>query len=69
MKNRGWNAFLSFAIAYVASRIIFAAAGFTYNMFSDPFNLGKLIIDFGVWGVLYTLSYFVLARVLGRRTA
>jgi hypothetical protein len=68
MKNRGWIAFLSFVIAYVASHIIFAAAGFTYNIFSDPFNLGKLVIDFGVWGVLYALSYFVLARVLGPRT-
>ena len=67
MKNRGWIVFLSFVIAYVASRIIFAYAGFTYSLFSEPFDLAKLVVDFGVWGVLYALSYWALARVLGRK--
>ena len=69
MKNRRWIAFLSLVVAYIASRVIFAAAGFTYNIFSDPFDLGKLVVDFGAWVVLYALSYLVFARVFGRKTA
>ena len=69
MKNRGWVAFSAIVIAYVVSRILFAAAGFSYDIFSEPFDLGRLVVDLGVWGVLYVLSYWALARVLGRKTA
>lgn len=69
MKYRGWISFLSLVIAYIGSRVIFAAAGFTYDIFSDPFAPGKLVVDFGVFAVLYALGYLALARVLGRRKA
>ena len=69
VENRGSIAFLSVVIAYVASRIVFAAAGFNYNIFSDPFDLGKLVVDVGVWVVLYALIYSLVSRALGRRTA
>ncbi|MBE0564508.1 MAG: hypothetical protein IH621_01005 [Krumholzibacteria bacterium] len=69
MKTRGWIAFLSFVVAYIASRIGFAAAGFAYNVFSDPFDLGKLVVDFGVWIVLYALSHAVLVRVFGAESS
>ena len=62
--KRSLIAFLAFVIAYVASRVIFAAIGFTYNIFSEPFSVSKLILDFGVWGAVYILSYFVLSRAL-----
>lgn len=69
MKNRGSIVFLSFVVAYIVSRITFAATGFDYDLFSEPFDLGKLLVDFGVWGALYALSYSVLARVLGRESS
>jgi len=67
MKNRGWIAFLSWVVAYVVSRIIFALFDFSYNVFTEPFNIIKFVIDFGVWAAIYAISYFVLARVLGSK--
>lgn len=69
MKNRGWIAFSSVVITYIASRVMFAALDFSYNFMSDPFDLGKLIVDAGAWGVLYVLSYLALTRMLGHKTA
>jgi hypothetical protein len=62
MKSGGWIAPATFVIAWVVSRIAFAAAGFSYNVFSDPFNFGKLIIDLAVFGSLWGLGYYVLSR-------
>jgi hypothetical protein len=47
----------AFIIAYIGSRAIFAAFDFQYAVFSEPLNVGKLIIDFGVFAVLLGESY------------
>ena len=66
MKGRRWIAFSSVVIAYVVSRIAYAVTDFDYDVFSDPFDLGKLVVDVGVWVALYALGYSGLARIVGR---
>lgn len=44
---------LSAIVAYIGSRALFAAFDFNYDVFSDPFNVGKLIIDIGVFLALF----------------
>lgn len=66
--NRGpLPTLLPFLIAYVASRAIFAAFGFHYNVFGDHFDAGKLLIDLGVWTAVYLAAVCGLKRLPGRR--
>jgi len=51
---------LSAIVAYIGSRAIFAASDFHYGVFSDPFNVGKLIIDLGVFLALFYGCYWLL---------
>ncbi len=51
---------LAALVAYIGSRAIFAAFDFNYAVLSDPFNVGKLIIDIGVFVVLFEGCYWLL---------
>jgi hypothetical protein len=51
---------LSVIVAYLGSRAIFAAFDFSYAVFREPFDVGKLIIDFGVFVVLFAGCYWLL---------
>ena len=51
---------LAVLVAYLGSRAIFAAFDFKYAVFSEPFNVGKLIIDFGVFAILLGGCYWLL---------
>ena len=62
------SALLAFVISYIVSRGIFAAAGFRYDIFEEPFSIGKLLIDFGVWCIVYGISYVLLERARGRKS-
>ena len=59
--------FVAFLIAYFGARAIFAAFGFQYRVFHDAFDIGKLIIDFGVYAVLFAGSYWLIGRVKPRK--
>lgn len=58
---------LAFIIAFILSRALFAAVGFQYRVFRDPFNPVKLAIDLGVWIALYLAALWGLNRVFDRR--
>ena len=51
---------LAALVAYIGSRAIFAAFDFNYDVLSDPLNVGKLIIDIGVFVVLFQGCYWLL---------
>jgi hypothetical protein len=57
------KAFLAFLIAYFGSRAVFAAFDFRYAVFHEPFDLGKLAVDFGAFAILFGGSYWLLGRV------
>ena len=50
-------------MAFIASKLIFVAAGFHYRPLKDPFDIVKLVIDVGTWAVLYTLILWLVNRV------
>ena len=54
--------FFAFCIAFAASRMLFAAAGFHYDLLVEPFSPAKLAIDFGVWVAIYMLALRILTR-------
>jgi hypothetical protein len=53
---------LAVAIAYVVSRALFAALGFHYNVFGEPFDLSKFAVDFGVWILVFASTVWLLDR-------
>jgi hypothetical protein len=55
---------LATLVVLAVSRALHAAFGFRYNVFRDPFDLGKLAIDLGVWAMAFTVSAFVLDRII-----
>ena len=55
--------FLAIVLAYVASKAVFALAGFQYRLIGDPFHAGKLAIDFGVFVVLCFGFNWLLGRL------
>ncbi len=55
--------FLTVVLAYAASKVVFALAGFQYRLIGDPFHAGKLAIDFGVWIVFFYGFKWLLGRL------
>jgi hypothetical protein len=55
--------FLACVLAYVASKAVFALAGFQYSPIGDPFHAGKLAIDFGVFVVFCFGFNWLLGRL------
>ena len=51
---------LAVIVAYIGSRAVFAAFDFNYAVFREPFNVGKLIIDLGVFMALFGGCYWLL---------
>jgi len=50
-------------IGYLIARALLAAAGLhRYNMFRDPFDLGKLLIDVALWTALYVGATWLFTR-------
>lgn len=59
-----WSRFVvPFIAAYVGSKLIFNYVGFEYNIFSDPINLYKLFIDFGVFIGIFAVTYWAMNRI------
>ena len=46
----------TFLIAFFGSKGIFYLFSFNYSVFSDTFDIQKLLIDLGVFGVLFYIS-------------
>jgi hypothetical protein len=50
------NFLIPFLIAFFGSKGIFYLFSFNYSVFSDTFDIQKLLIDLGVFGVLFYIS-------------
>jgi hypothetical protein len=62
-RNQYRNFIVAAIIAAVLTNVIFAAVGFRYRWFRDPFDVVKLAIDLATWIVVYTLSLWAVNRV------
>lgn len=47
---------IPFLIAYLGSKLIFSYFNFNYAVFSDPFDLIKLLIDISVFIALFVFG-------------
>ena len=47
------NLLVPFLIAYLGSELVFRFFDFNYDIFNEPFSLAKLLIDIGVFGMLF----------------
>lgn len=57
------QAVIAAIIAYVGANVLAAVFGFDrYNLFTDAFHLGRLLIDLGLWTVLFAGAYWLLTR-------
>lgn len=64
MKNKDRRiGIITFVVSYILVHIIFKLFNFTYNMFSEPFNILKFIIDFGSWMIIWLLVYYILQKM------
>ena len=54
---------LSAVIAYVGSRLLFVLVSFEYDLFSDPFHVGKFAIDLCVFAGCYLIAYWLLGQL------
>lgn len=59
---------LAVLVAYLGSRAIFAAFDFHYDVFREPFDVGKLVIDFGVFAILLVVCYRLFESVGASRS-
>jgi len=57
------NFLIPFLVAYLGSKGIFYYFSFEYSVFSDAFDIQKLLIDLGVFVVLFHLGT-ILAKYL-----
>lgn len=61
MKYNNWALFVALLIGLTTKRIIFSYYDFHYNFIQDPFHLGYLLIDLGVY---FTLCYGALFAIM-----
>ena len=48
-----------FSFAFIGSKVVFRYFDFQYLIFSEPFNLVKLVIDLGVFVLFYFIGLFI----------
>jgi hypothetical protein len=55
---------IPFLIAFIGSKLIFRLFDFNYSLFSDPFDGVKLLIDTGVFFILFVLGTMLSDKIL-----
>tara|TARA_R110002012_G_scaffold64821_2_gene170358 strand:- start:321 stop:548 length:228 start_codon:yes stop_codon:yes gene_type:complete len=70
--NKSNQSILIFVIplltAYFGSKVIFHLFSFEYLMFTDTFDILKLLIDISVFGVLFYISSLGVGYVIRAKT-
>ena len=56
-------------VALVVSRLVFAYFHFHYSLFTDPFDIVKLTIDFGTWTVTYLIVTAIVHKIQTMRAS
>lgn len=63
--NKNVLCIISIFGSYIISRILFKYINFKYEIFNEPFNLEKFIVDFGCWIVIFGIVQFFLLKIFG----
>ena len=61
------NFLIPFLIAYLGSKGIFYYFSFEYSLFSDAFDIQKLLIDFSVFIVLFYAGTILVKYFIGSK--
>ena len=61
------NFLIPFLIAYLGSKGIFYYFSFEYSLFSDAFDIQKLLIDFSVFIVLFYVGTILVKYFIGSK--
>jgi hypothetical protein len=62
--KKPWSQFVvPFLVAYVGSKLIFHFVGFELNVLSNPTNLYKLLVDFGVFIGIFAVTYWAMSKI------
>ena len=59
-KSEFINWFIPALFALIGQKYLFNLFDFKYDMFNDSFDIVKLRIDFGVYIVLFSCSFFAI---------
>jgi len=57
-KSESISWFIPLTFAFIGQKYLFNLFDFKYDVFKDSFDIGKLIIDFGVALALFCCAYF-----------
>ncbi|RTR30152.1 hypothetical protein EKG39_16085 [Shewanella atlantica] len=61
------NYIIPFLVAYIGSKLIFSFFNFSYNFISDPFDLINLLIDTGMFVLLWVLADLAVKKFTVKR--
>jgi hypothetical protein len=64
----GFIPYGSIIIAYAIVKFINNITGFHYDISEGIFNM-KFLIDITIWGCVYVIVYFLLSKLLPKRTS
>jgi hypothetical protein len=57
---------LASGIAYLVTRVLFAAMHFHYNLFFEPFNVAKAAVDLGSFVLVYGAVLWIRSMLEAR---
>lgn len=67
-KNSKTIGFVSLFITYLVVKVVHSFAGFHFDPFSEGiFNI-KFLIDIKSWGIISTMVYFLMKRLLPQKS-
>jgi len=62
------NFLIPFLFAYLGSKGIFYYFSFEYDVFDDVFDIQKLLIDFGVFALLFYLGTILVKYLINTKS-
>lgn len=64
-----WAGLIILLTTYAVSKLVLLSMGFRYVLFRDSFDLGKFLVDIGVWAAVYFTTMVLVSRWNARRAA
>lgn len=61
------NFLIPFLIAYLGSKVIFYFFSFEYSLFSEAFDIQKLLVDLGVFVGLFYIGTILTTSFISRK--
>lgn len=66
LREKPLKFFISFIFSFIGSKLLFKYFDFHYDIFSEPFEPFKFIIDTGVFVVIFISTQILYEKILGK---